>query len=399
MIEARKVTKDGSADTFSIPIELIGDQISPEVLAGIGLRPLQRIAETYSESVIYPKIKDVKSSEAAVLEAIMRFAGEVENETGFLEAIAKVRLFLDDDSRVDFLVKEGLAFEDGESNAEFIVRALLDHPKLFALAGQNLIASETSNVSDRSYLLFISRRPPALTVQRIKAITPEQFQAGLQPHFQEKGYGKFCRVLKSSSDTRVGFAIDRAGRLSGREVLDSKDARKTRFERWLRSDYLFFDEQKNTLWIHAKAPSDAGIYADLIGELIGDAVNFSRNDELDFDFVLNGDLPQRLQKAQDEMMVDVTLRQLEIWSPTTTYIHRAKKNDRCLTDSRVNELDGVKPGNKVKNCSRVGLSPKNDECGKLVITGNRIALKAGLTETHAGKVLLFLGLQERHGYA
>jgi hypothetical protein len=400
MIEAQRTNTDVTNDTFSIPIELIGDHISPEVLAGIGLRPLQEIAKAYSPGVVYPLIKDIKSRESEALEAVMRGANEIETETLFLGAIAKVRLFLDDPNRVDFLLKEGLSFNDGESNSEFIVRVLLHHPSVFAIAGQNLVAAETSNVSERSYQIFLSRRPSALIVQRIKAITPAQIEAALQPLFQKKGYGRFIRVLKSTSGARIGFAIDRAGRLNGREVLDAKDARKTRFERWLRSDYLFFDEQKGALWIHAKAPSDAAIYAEVIGLLIGDVSNFSRSDELDLSFVLNGELPARIQRARSEMAVGVAVRRLEIWSPLTTYIHKARGRKECLTDENFDGRDGLHAGNRVqKVIVDVGLSPSSEEVGRIIITGRRITLQSGLNEVQAGAILFWLGLNETYAHA
>lgn len=400
MIEAQQISNDLTNQTFTIPIELIGSHISPEVLAGIGLKPLQEIAKVYSPNVIYPMIKDIRSSETAVLESIMRFADQVENEVLFLQAISQVRLFLDNENRIDFLLKQGLEFENGESNGSFIVRALINHQSAFIFASQNLIAAETSNVSDRSYLIFLSSRPSSLVTQKINSISPVQFETALGPRFQKKGYGSYVRVLKSANNGRMGFAIDRAGRLSGREVLDTKDTRKTRFERWLRSDYLFYDEKKNALWIHAKAPLDAAIYAEVVGELIGDVANFCRSDELDLDFVLTGDLPLRVQKARSEMMVKVSVRRLEISAPTTTYAHQAPKYARCLTEMDFNQRDGISIGNKVKKLVLdVGLSPNNDETGRIIITGNRIALYSGLSEVQAGKLLHLLGLQEEHAYA
>jgi hypothetical protein len=249
------------------------------------------------------------------------------------------------------------------------------------------------DVGGRSYLVFPAKKPAAETVTLLRAVKSDKLTEALKPYFDKQGYSDHCEVVPvEEAKGKRGFVLDHAGRQDAKTVLDSTKQKKQRNDRDLLTDYVFYHEDTNTLWAHARSVRDGRHYADTVAFLTGNPEIFQ--EQLSFDLsVLN-----RLEFAADLAAVKqrfskkISLRYVRKKDPKINHTGtiRAERHEECLS----NRMEDV-VGHPLTKILEVGiaitLDPAKTRTAMIEFSPGKVKLGEGVTVEQAMMLAVCLG--------
>lgn len=270
---------------------------SPENIMLLGIPGIKILAKIHS-STIYDDIKDLKHDDHELLEASIRRAFNREIEQEFLDSVALVLVFARSDENMRILLEEGARFtEEIKDVGHLATHAYINQRDIFNKASLRL-AQDITNVMGRKYMIFSASKPSQQIKPLLKTLKINVFKEQCQKFLKSNGFGPHCDVYPISGSGRTGFAIDRGGFRSTKPVLDGNENRKTRFDRPVRTDYVFYEEESNAFWVSCAA-KDAPIYKEIFAIMLGIPECFKEQKYFNLRFAIRDQLLAKLQRAAD----------------------------------------------------------------------------------------------------
>ena len=386
-----------SVERSSVSVELLGSKISPQIIGKFGIDAVRAVAKRHSPR-IFSLLEDLTSPEE--LEARL-CTPEVEEETDFWEAMMKVVFFVNREAHVQFLVQRGIEFRDEKENTtDYVVRALLDHSRDVDAVIDHWLRESGEEVGGRAYVIFRSKLPLQETKALLKGINPLTLETKLKPYFTKQGYGDHCKVKNVPSKGKNGFTLGRTGYQTNRIVQDVAKKRRTRLDRDFHTDYVFFHDESNSLWVCAKNARDARNFADIISVLSGNDQLFQEQTSFQLHPVTDvrfGDVLARSHGSVGKRPVlkGVSMKDRESNISST---ERTNRRERCLTDRPVKSYED--PAKTILKVSfGLELPGLDGKIAKLEFHSGKVRIFEGATVEDAVNLMAACSLAKAHANA
>jgi hypothetical protein len=361
----------------AVSVELLGAKVSPQIIGRFGLDAIRSLAKRHSTAVTL-LLEDAISVE----EVESRLSTpEVETETPFWEAMMKAVFFVNREANVHLLTQRGLSFRDeNESVTDFVVRALLEREHDVDAVLNFWLRESGEEVGGRSYTIFRSKLSPKETMSLLKGINPTRLEALLQPYFTNQGYGDHCKVKSVPSKGKNGFTLGRTGLQTNRIVQDVAKQRRTRIDRDYLTDYVFYHEGSNSLWVCAKNARDARTYADFIAMLSGNDQLFQEQTSFDLQPIAEVGFRDILARSQASVGKRPVLKRVAMKNRESNIssTESTGRRERCLSERALKSYE-----DPAKTISKIlfGLElPGTDgEIAKIEFHGGKVRIFEGCT--------------------
>ena len=373
-----------------VPIDLLGYKASPQVTGRFKLPALRTIAQHFSPIIV--TLLSTIENESDVQACLSAGGEKVNGEVRFWHELTK-GLFLLDRARVNWLVARGIEFRKGESKSEFVARALTEHADDVRAVLFSWLQESGEEVGGRSYLVFPAQKSAQETAAFLRGVKSDKLMAALKPYFEKQGYSDHCEVVPvEEAKGKRGFVLDRASHQDAKFVLDSTKQKKQRNDRDLLTDYVFYHQESNTLWVHARSPRDGGNYADTIAFLTGNPEIFQEQLSFDLSPVNRLEFANDLTAIKQKFSKKVSLRYVRKKDPKINFTGTisADRYEDCLS-GRMEEVIGH-PMTKILEVGfAIALDPAKKSRAKIEFSPGKIKLGEGVTVEQAMMLAASLG--------
>lgn len=337
MIENQTEETKSKISEVNLPLGLAITSMSKDILVEIGLPLLKQIALVTSQATIYPVLSKVQSIEDLLKENFLATDAYL-SELTFWKIVTLVHAATKN-NLVGSLVAQGILFERGEDNSAYLARAFKEHSQVVAEVMTTTADKQTKNNLEvaKTYHLFQSGKDATFTFNSFKAIDPAVFAERLAVELDKHGYSDYCDISITNFKGNPGFVVTRGARNQKRLTIPTtQKVKKAKVHDGhdVKTDLVLFDPSNNTLWVNS-AKGDHQIYAETVGDVIGDKSLFFVKRSFDLSVLLEKNFVALLNQAAggDSPILKVELRHVTVKNEhgVTSKIPAGGRYAPCLT--------------------------------------------------------------------
>lgn len=275
-----------------------------DVITSISVEGVKLLAQKYSQSTIYPIIKD-HSSGPKDLSVLLEGVGS-SIEQSFIDSLGWSWRFATEEVS-DKLDYRGIKMMPGENVGQHVARALVDSPSIFFKLINSALISEVK--ANKTFRLFKSKLT-RIAVSGIKTPDPKRVQEierKFAKYLLAAECGSFCKFSIEYVEGNLCMFIDRAGKKNGMTFVEENNSLAWMMLRNRRFDFVLFDETTQCIWVSARGKDIEKIRSLFAELLFGEPTAYSEPVTFNLSCLLNANIEMIFANATAKARKEVRL--------------------------------------------------------------------------------------------